>query len=75
MSKSNSEILLTEDNDRYVMFPIKHDDIWSMYKKQIDCFWRAEEIDLSKDISHWNNLNEDEKYSVFFTSHCSAGFL
>jgi ribonucleotide reductase beta subunit family protein with ferritin-like domain len=64
MSKSNSEILLTEDNDRYVMFPIKHDDIWSMYKKQIDCFWRAEEIDLSKDISHWNNLNEDEKYFI-----------
>ena len=64
MSKSNSEILLTEDNDRYVMFPIKHDDIWSMYKKQIDCFWRAEEIDLSKDISHWNNLNDDEKYFI-----------
>ena len=64
MSKTNSEILLTEDNDRYVMFPIKHYDIWSMYKKQIDCFWRAEEIDLSKDISHWNNLNEDEKYFI-----------
>ena len=64
MSKTNSEILLTEDNDRYVMFPIKHDDIWSMYKKQIDCFWRAEEIDLSKDISHWNNLNDDEKYFI-----------
>jgi len=35
-----------------------------MYKKQIDCFWRAEEIDLSKDISHWNNLNDDEKYFI-----------
>ena len=64
MSKSNTEIILTEDNDRYVMFPIKHHDIWSMYKKQIDCFWRAEEIDLSKDISHWNNLNDDEKYFI-----------
>ena len=61
---SNTEIILTEDNDRYVMFPIKHHDIWSMYKKQIDCFWRAEEIDLSKDISHWNNLNDDEKYFI-----------
>ena len=64
MSKSNSEIILTEDIDRYVMFPIKHDDIWSMYKKQIDCFWRAEEIDLSKDLAHWNNLNDDEKYFI-----------
>ena len=35
-----------------------------MYKKQVDCFWRAEEIDLSKDISHWDSLNKDEKYFI-----------
>ena len=33
-----------------------------MYKKQIDSFWRAEEIDLSKDMTHWNNLKDDERY-------------
>jgi len=42
-----------------------------MYKKQIDCFWRAEEIDLSKDIKDWNNLTENEKY---FISHILAFF-
>ena len=41
--------LLTEDENRFVMFPIQHDDIWAMYKKQVDCFWRVEEVDLSKD--------------------------
>jgi len=57
------EPILT-DNNKYVMFPIDYDDIWSMYKKQIDCFWRAEEIDLSKDIASWNTLNNDEKYFI-----------
>jgi ribonucleoside-diphosphate reductase subunit M2 len=32
-----------------------------MYKKQVDCFWRAEEIDLSKDLNDWNSLNADEQ--------------
>ena len=42
------------------MFPIVDADIWKMYKKQMDCFWRAEEIDLSKDIKHWVTLNDNE---------------
>jgi ribonucleotide reductase beta subunit family protein with ferritin-like domain len=47
------------------MFPIKHDDIWNMYKKQVDCFWRAEEIDLSKDIIQWNEkLTDDERHFI-----------
>jgi ribonucleoside-diphosphate reductase subunit M2 len=56
--------LLTEDDSRYVMFPLKDHDIWQMYKKQVDCFWRAEEIDLSKDIVHWQTLEADEKYFI-----------
>ena len=58
------EPLLTPDDNRFVMFPIAHDDIWQMYKKQVDCFWRAEEIDLTKDSDHWNTLNDDEKYFI-----------
>jgi ribonucleoside-diphosphate reductase subunit M2 len=46
------------------MFPIKYQDIWEMYKKQVDCFWRAEEIDLTKDLAHWDTLHEDEKHFV-----------
>ena len=64
MSKINSEPLLTPNDKRFVMFPIEHDDIWKMYKKQIDCFWRAEEIDLSKDLTDWNRLEKDEQYFI-----------
>ena len=64
MSKIRKEPLLTENPDRYVMFPIAHDDVWQMYKKMMDCFWRAEEIDLSKDLKHWNTLKDEEKYFV-----------
>jgi ribonucleoside-diphosphate reductase subunit M2 len=46
------------------MFPIEHQDIWEMYKKSVDCFWRAEEIDLSKDYGDWETLNTDEKYFI-----------
>jgi ribonucleoside-diphosphate reductase subunit M2 len=57
--------LLTESVDRYVMFPIQDESIWRMYKKQIDCFWRAEEVDLSKDLKDWeNSLNTDEKHFI-----------
>ena len=64
MSKTSQELLLAPDDNRFVMFPIKCDDIWKMYKKQVDCFWRAEEIDLSKDITNWESLNADEKYFI-----------
>jgi ribonucleoside-diphosphate reductase subunit M2 len=58
------EPLLAPDDNRFVMFPIKHDDIWQMYQKQVDCFWRPEEIDLTKDIEHWNSMNADERHFV-----------
>ncbi len=64
MSKNQSEPLLAPDDNRFVMFPIKYQDIWEMYKKKVDCFWRAEEIDLTKDASHWDSLNPDEKYFI-----------
>jgi ribonucleoside-diphosphate reductase subunit M2 len=64
MSKNTTELLLAPDDNRFVMFPIKCDDIWKMYKKQMDCFWRAEEIDLTKDLDHWETLTADEKHFV-----------
>jgi ribonucleoside-diphosphate reductase subunit M2 len=62
MSKNIIEPLLTPDDNRFVMFPIKYDDVWQMYKKQVDCFWRAEEIDLTKDLKHWDSLTQEEQY-------------
>jgi ribonucleoside-diphosphate reductase subunit M2 len=64
MNTPNNELLLTPDDNRFVMFPIKDDSIWQMYKKQVDCFWRAEEIIFTDDLPHWNTLSHDEKYFV-----------
>jgi len=67
------EPLLTPDNSRYVMFPIKDNDIWEMYKKQLDCFWVVSEVDTSKDMNDWNKLSVDEQHFIsmvlaFFSS-------
>ena len=64
MSKQQVEPLLVEDESRYVMFPIQDQSIWDMYKKQVDCFWRAEEINLSKDLASWETLTDDEKFFI-----------
>ena len=55
------EPLLKSDDNRFVMFPIKYPDIWEMYKKQMDCFWRAEEINFAQDLVDWEKLSADEK--------------
>jgi len=66
------EPILAENKDRFVLFPIQHDDIWSFYKKAEASFWTAEEIDLSPDLIDWENkLNEDEKH---FIKHILAFF-
>jgi len=56
-----TEPLLTPDDNRYVMFPIQHDDIWKMYKRQVDCFWVVQEVNLAQDLNDWNTLSEDER--------------
>jgi len=64
MNKNGVEPLLKENEDRYVMFPIQDQEIFKMYKKQVDLFWRPEEIDLSKDLRDWNKLTNDEQYFI-----------
>ena len=66
------EPLLKENKDRFVLFPIKHDDIWGYYKKAEASMWTAEEIDLHQDLTDWENkLNDDERY---FIKHVLAFF-
>jgi ribonucleotide reductase beta subunit family protein with ferritin-like domain len=60
------DILNDTSNERFVMFPIVHNDIWLMYKKQVNCFWRTEEIDLSNDKNDWNLLNTDEQHFISY---------
>ena len=64
-------ILNDETDDRFVLFPIKSEAIWLLYKKHVDSFWRAEEIDLSKDANDWLSLSDDERY---FLLHILAFF-
>lgn len=69
---SQVEPILQENKNRFVIFPIKHHDIWEFYKMMEASFWTAEEIDLSQDLNDWNNkLSEDEKY---FVKHILAFF-
>ena len=59
-----SEVLLSEENKRYVIFPIKHDDIWKMYKQAEANFWTTEELDLSKDMKDYESLTDNEQYFI-----------
>ena len=71
-NNSLAEPLLIEDPNRFVLFPIKHNDIWQYYKKAEASFWTAEEIDLSQDANDWENrLNDGERH---FISHVLAFF-
>ena len=66
------EPILEENPNRFVLFPITHDDIWAFYKKSEASFWTAEEIDLSQDLSDWSNkLNDNERH---FIKHVLAFF-
>lgn len=65
------EPLLRENPGRFVIFPIKYPDIWQFYKKAEASFWTAEEVDLSKDLLHWEQLKDEERH---FISHVLAFF-
>jgi len=76
MQENNSnqlpEPILEKNDSRFVLFPIEHDDIWAYYKNAEASIWTAEELDLSADISDWENkLNDDERY---FIKHILAFF-
>lgn len=68
---NSTEPLLTQTNERFVLFPIKYHDIWEMYKKSMASFWTAEEIDLYADLDDWNALNDQERHYI---SHILAFF-
>ncbi len=66
-----AEPLLEDNDNRFVLFPIKHKAIWEMYKKHEASFWTAEEIDLSSDLKDWGTLTSDEHH---FIKHVLAFF-
>ena len=69
---SQIEPILQPNDNRFVIFPIQHNDLWEWYKKQQASIWTAEEIDLSEDVTDWNTkLSDDERY---FIKHILAFF-
>ena len=58
------EPMLTPSDDRFVVFPIQHPDLWAKYKQHMTVFWTPEEIDLSKDMAHWEKLTENERHFI-----------
>ena len=71
VAEIKNEPILKENNNRFVLFPIEHDDIWSYYKKAEASFWTAEEIDLGQDLKDWDTLTGDERH---FIKHVLAFF-
>jgi len=63
--------ILAENPKRWVMFPIRHPEVWDMYKKHEASFWTAEEVDLSQDNAHWDSLSASERH---FVKHVLAFF-
>jgi ribonucleotide reductase beta subunit family protein with ferritin-like domain len=58
------EPILRASEDRFVIFPIKHQDVWAKYKQHLAVFWTPEEIDLSKDMAHWEKLGDNERHFI-----------
>ncbi len=69
--EQETELLLKENKDRFVILPIKYPEIWEMYKKCEASFWTAEEIDLGDDMKYWDAMNDGERH---FISHVLAFF-
>lgn len=59
------EPLLSSARNRFTMFPIRYNDLWGFYKKQIQSFWTVEEIDLQSDVRDWNEkLTNEEQHFI-----------
>lgn len=71
MTVIENETMLTNDNSRFTLFPLKHHDLWKAYENHKNAFWTAQEIDYSADMEDWNKLNQNEKY---FIEHILAFF-
>ena len=67
----SADPLLALTDDRFCLFPVKHDDMWEFYKKAQASYWTTEEVDLGDDLKHWARLSDDERH---FVKHVLAFF-
>jgi ribonucleotide reductase beta subunit family protein with ferritin-like domain len=62
--KNEDEEILRENDQRFVLFPLRYPDMFDMYKKQLACFWTVNEIDLGQDVNDWEKLNQGEQHFI-----------
>ena len=62
--RNEDEYLLRENPNRFVMFPIKHNDIWESFQRHRKAFWVESEVDLVPDLAHWPKLKEGEQHFI-----------
>jgi ribonucleotide reductase beta subunit family protein with ferritin-like domain len=62
--KLPDEPLLVENPDRFVLFPIEHQDVFKMYKDLVAIRWIPEEVELTKDLKDWKTLTANEQHFI-----------
>ncbi|EIE25942.1 ribonucleoside-diphosphate reductase small chain C [Coccomyxa subellipsoidea C-169] len=70
-NEESDEPLLSPNGDRFVMYPVRYQGVFEMYKKAVASFWTVEEVDLSQDMRDWEKLSDDERH---FITHILAFF-
>lgn len=65
------EPILQENPGRFVLFPIRHKDLWAMHKQAEASFWTTAEVDLQQDLSDWSSMKPEERH---FVKHVLAFF-
>lgn len=73
VQEDKSEYLLNPENNRLTVYPIRHQDLWALFKEQQASYWKAEEVNLEKDSGDYNNLTPGEQHFIksvlaFFSS-------
>lgn len=62
--QTNYEPLTASQENRFVLFPIKHSEMWTLYKDHMAVFWTVEEIDFVSDLEDWEKLNNNERHFI-----------
>ncbi len=70
-TSASYEPILDPSKKRYTIYPIQYKTIWDSYQKQLASFWKAQEIDFSRDYDDFLELNDGEKH---FIRHILAFF-
>lgn len=58
-------------DDRLILFPIRCQEAWDLYKKHQSTFWKAEQLVWDRDIVEWKTMSKDMK---FYLKHVLAFF-